>query len=94
MRSRGKRCKLTSNDNHINDVNDARVFEGFEDLNFSESGDRHPFLLVVHEDPFQGNDPPCSFLDRFMYFARKGVKEKTPCQKRSPTRMSLPLIWS
>jgi len=90
---RRKGCKLTSDDNHINDVNDARVFEGFEDLDFSESSDRHPFLLVVHEDPLQGDGPPCSFLDRFMYLTRKGVKGKTPCQKESPTRTFLPLIW-
>jgi len=43
--------KLTSNDNHINDINYARMFEGFKDLDFSESSDGHPFLLVVHEDP-------------------------------------------
>lgn len=43
--------KLTSNDNHINNVNDARVFESLEDFDLSECGDRHPFLLVVHENP-------------------------------------------
>jgi len=46
-----KVCKLTPNNNHINDVDDARVFESFEDLDFSEGGDRHPFLLVVHKNP-------------------------------------------
>jgi len=46
-----KGCKLTSNDNHIDYINDAWVFEGFENLDFSESSDRHPFLLVVHENP-------------------------------------------
>ena len=59
-------CKLTSNYDHVNDVNDAWVFKSFEDLNFSESGDGHPFLLVVHENPFEGNHLSCSFLDRFM----------------------------
>ena len=49
--NRRKGCKLTSNDNHINDVNYTWMFEGFEDLYFSESSDRHPFLLVVHKDP-------------------------------------------
>jgi len=78
-RRRGR--KLTSNDNHINYINDARVFEGFEDLDFSESSDGHPFLLVVHEDPLQGDDPPCSFLDRLMYLSRQAVKGKTPCKK-------------
>lgn len=43
-------CRLTSNDNHINDVDDARVFESFENLDFPESSDGHPFLLVVHEN--------------------------------------------
>ena len=43
--------KATSNDNHVNDVDDARVFESLEDFDFSESSDRHPFLLVVHENP-------------------------------------------
>ena len=49
--SRSGGCKLTSNDNHIDDVYYARVFESFEDLDFSKSSDRHPFFLVVHEDP-------------------------------------------
>lgn len=59
--------KLTSNNNHINDVYDTRVFEGFKDFDFSESSDGHPFLLVVHENPLKGNDLSCSFLDRFVH---------------------------
>ena len=48
---RRKRSKLTSNNNHINDVDDARMSESFENLYFSKSSDRHPFLLVMHENP-------------------------------------------
>ena len=68
--------KLTSNDNHINDIDDARVFESFEDLDFSEGSDRHSFLLVVHENPLQGDDLSCGFLDCLMYLAAKVVRGK------------------
>ena len=46
-----KEYEVTSNNNHIDDVYDGRVFESFEDLDFSEGSDRHPFLLIVHKNP-------------------------------------------
>lgn len=58
--------RLTSNDNHVNNVDDTRVVERFKNLDFSQGSDRHPFLLVVHENPLEGNDVPRTFLNRFM----------------------------
>jgi len=46
-----KGYELTSNNNHINDVDNAGMLESFKDLDFSKGSDRHPFLLVVHENP-------------------------------------------
>jgi hypothetical protein len=58
--------QLTSNDDHINYVDDAWVFESLEDLDFSEGSDRYTFLLVVHENPLEGHYLSRSLLDRFM----------------------------
>ena len=69
-----KECKLTSNDDHINDVNDARMVESLEDFDLPESRDRHPFLLVVHENPLEGNNLSCSFLDCFMHLTGRTVR--------------------
>lgn len=60
--------ELTSNNNHIDNVYDARVLESFEDFDFSEGSDWHPFFLVVHEDPLEGDDLSRGFLDCFVYF--------------------------
>lgn len=57
---------LASNDDHINNVDDARVLESFENLNFSKGSDRHSLLLVMHENSLEGDDFPCGFLDRFV----------------------------
>jgi len=75
-------CKPTSNNNHINDVYDARVFESFEDFDFSESSDRHPFLLVVHKNPLKGNDLSRSFLDRLVYLTGQTVRAENVASKR------------
>ena len=85
--------KLTSNNNHINDVYDARVFECLKDFDFSESSDRHPFLLVVHENPLEGNDLSRSFLDRFVHLAGKMVRaENTTPKLESLPKRSFPQL--
>lgn len=66
---RHRELRLTSNNNHVNDVDDTWVFERLKNLDFSEGSDRHPFLLVVHENPLEGNDVSRTFLDCLMNFA-------------------------
>lgn len=63
---RNRERGLTPNNNHVNNVDNARMVERFENLDFPESGDGHPFLLVVHENPLEGNDVSRTFLYRFM----------------------------
>lgn len=58
------------------------MFESLEDLDFSEGSDGYSLLLIVHENPLEGNYLSCSFLDRFMNLTgkrlgwRRGVKAK------------------
>jgi hypothetical protein len=76
-----KEREPTSNNNHINDIYDARVFESFEDFDFSKSSDRHPFLLVVHENPLKGNDLSRSFLNRLVYLTGQTVRAENAASK-------------
>jgi hypothetical protein len=63
---RNRESGLASNNNHVNNIDDARVVECLKNLDLSEGSYGHSFLLVVHENPLEGNDVSRTFLDRFM----------------------------
>lgn len=44
-----------SNNEHIQNFNDTRMFQCLEDFNFPESSHRHAFLFVMHKNPFQSD---------------------------------------
>ena len=53
----------TSDNKHIQDFHNTRVFQGFEDLDLTQRSHRHPFLLVVHQNAFESDGVPCGFVN-------------------------------
>ena len=53
-------------DEHVQDVHDRRVLQRFENLDFSQRGNGHPFLLVVHQDTLESNGLSSLLVDGFM----------------------------
>ena len=61
------RTKRTSHNKHIQDIDNARVFQGLQNFNFPKSSNRHPLFLVVHQNPFQRDHRAGGFVNCFVH---------------------------
>ena len=59
----------TPDDKHIQDIHDIGMAQSLEDLDLPKGSHRHAFLLVVHEDTFEGNKSLGGFLDGLVDFS-------------------------
>lgn len=55
-------------DEHVNDVNDARMMKGFEDLDLAKRSHWHTLLLIVHENTLEGNNASFHVVPGFVHF--------------------------
>ena len=61
--------ELTSDNEHVEDVDNTRGIQGPQDLDFSESRYRHTLLFVVHQYSLQRHDSACVLLNGLVDFA-------------------------
>lgn len=47
--------ELTTNDKHIQNIDNTRMVQSLQDLNLSKSSNRHALFLVVHQDTLKSN---------------------------------------
>jgi hypothetical protein len=65
---------------HCGQRDDAWMLELLQDTDFSESGDRHAFGLIFHEDSLQRHELPGGFVSGFMDFTAKAVGRTSSLQ--------------
>lgn len=63
---------LTTDDEHIQDLDDAGVVHCLENFDLAQSSDGHALLLIVHENTFEGYQTPSKVMDCFVDLSEQG----------------------